>query len=71
MSLAIPGVAPSANVEQAVAQLDAHVREMIQWHFSPVTGCPFWLEFSSKLGWDPRREIHSFADLRKFPPFQD
>src|SRR5919206_5230168 len=71
MSMAIPGVAVSANVEQAMAQLDAHVREMIQWHFSPETGCPFWLDFASKLGWDPRREIHSFADLRKFPPFED
>jgi len=59
------------TVEQARAQLDAHVREMVQWHFQPESGCPFWLEFASKLGWDPRKEIRSFDDLRKFPPFQD
>jgi phenylacetate-coenzyme A ligase PaaK-like adenylate-forming protein len=29
------------------------------------------LDFASKLGWDPRREIRSFEDLRKFPPFED
>jgi hypothetical protein len=29
--------------EEAKAQLDNQVRETIQWHFSPETGCPFWL----------------------------
>src|ERR1041384_1666892 len=56
---------------EARAQLDARVRDIVEWHFNPETGCPFWLEFASKLGWDPRREINSFADLRKFPPFED
>jgi phenylacetate-coenzyme A ligase PaaK-like adenylate-forming protein len=51
--------------------LDAHVREIVKWHFSPETGCPFWLDYASKLGWDPRNEVHSFADLKKFPPFED
>ena len=37
--------------------LDVHVREIVAWHFDPATGCPFWLEFAQKLGWDPRREI--------------
>jgi phenylacetate-coenzyme A ligase PaaK-like adenylate-forming protein len=61
----------STKVQEAKQQLDAQVREMVQWHFSPETGCPFWLEFASKLTWDPRQEIRSFEDLRKFPPFQD
>lgn len=61
----------SAKVRQAKEQLDAHVREIVQWHFNPDTGCPFWLEYASKLDWDPRREIHRFEDLRKFTPFQD
>ena len=56
---------------QAKEQLDRHVREIVQWHFDPATGCPFWLEFAAGLNWDPRDEIRSFADLRKFPPFQD
>ena len=54
---------PESRVREAREQLDAHVREIVQWHFSPETGCPFWLDFSSKLSFDPRKEIRSFADL--------
>ncbi len=57
--------------EAAKAQLEAHLREIIQWHFSPETGCPFWLNWAAKAGWDPRAEIHSVADLLKFPHFED
>jgi phenylacetate-coenzyme A ligase PaaK-like adenylate-forming protein len=57
--------------QEAKQQLDAHVRNIVKWHFSPETGCPFWLDFASNLGWDPRDRVHSFEDLRKFPPFQD
>lgn len=59
------------RTQEAKAQLDAHVREIVEWHFNPATGCPFWLDFAAKLDWEPRREINSFEDLRKFPPFQD
>src|SRR3989475_8378210 len=65
------GVDLAARVQEATARLDAHVREIIEWHFSPETGCPFWLEFASRLGWSPRKEIRCFEDLKKFPPFQD
>ena len=65
------GVDLTARVQEAKARLDAHVREIIEWHFSPETGCPFWLEFASRLGWSPRKEIRCFEDLKKFPPFQD
>jgi len=51
--------------------LDAHTREIVAWHFDPKTGCPFWLEYASKLKWDPRKEIRGYADLDKFDPFQD
>lgn len=51
--------------------LDAHVRDIIAWHFSPDTGCPYWLAWANDARWDPRREVHSFADLRKFGHFQD
>jgi hypothetical protein len=71
MKATASGVDLGARVEDAKARLDAHVREIIEWHFSPETGCPFWLEFASKLRWSPRREIGCFGDLRKFPPFQD
>jgi phenylacetate-coenzyme A ligase PaaK-like adenylate-forming protein len=69
MSVATTDLARRAR--DARTQLDAQVREIVEWHFNPETGCPFWLDFASKLGWDPRREINSFEDLRKFPPFQD
>jgi phenylacetate-coenzyme A ligase PaaK-like adenylate-forming protein len=61
----------SIKEQGAKTRLDAHVRELVEWHFNPETGCPFWLDFAAKLGWDPRREIACFEDLRKFPPFQD
>jgi phenylacetate-coenzyme A ligase PaaK-like adenylate-forming protein len=64
-------LAASNQVREAKEVLDAHVRETIEWHFNPDTGSPFWLDQAAKLGWDPRKEIHRFEDLRKFPPFQD
>ena len=51
--------------------LDAHVRETIEWHFNPDTGCPFWLDYAGKLVWDPCKEIVAFVDLKKFPLFED
>src|SRR5947209_2530489 len=51
--------------------LDAWVREVVDWHFDPASGCPFWLEFATKAGWDPRREINTFADLTRFGAFDD
>ncbi len=59
------------HISEAKDQLDAHVREIVAWHFDPETGCPFWLEYASKLDWNPRKEVNSFADLRKFEPFKD
>jgi phenylacetate-coenzyme A ligase PaaK-like adenylate-forming protein len=61
----------SLKAQQAKTKLDAHVREIVEWHFNPETGCPFWLDFAAKLSWDPRREIRSFQDLKRFPPFED
>ncbi len=34
----------SMTPQQAKEELDAHVRDMISWHFNPDKGCPFWLE---------------------------
>ncbi len=59
------------QTQTATTVLDAWVRELIQWHFDTTTGCPFWLEWTAKAGWDPRREVTSFADLAKFGTFQD
>ena len=65
----IPTV-PAEAVAAAQAQLETHLREIIQWHFSPETGCPFWLNWASK-NFDPRKEIQTVQDLLKFPHFQD
>jgi phenylacetate-coenzyme A ligase PaaK-like adenylate-forming protein len=60
------------NMQHALQQLDEHVRDIIQWHFNPDTGCPFWLDWAQRAGWDPRAEIQGFDDLiRRFPHFQD
>lgn len=64
----------SVSREQIIAateKLDAHVRDMMQWHFSPETGCPFWLDWAKKTGWNPAEVVKSFAGLQRFPNFQD
>jgi len=52
-------------------RLDAHVREMVAFHFSDETGSPFWLDFKKKLHFDPRERIKGFADLASLGFFQD
>lgn len=59
------------QVAAARKRLDEHTREIVAWHFDPASGCPFWLEYAKSLGWDPRKEVTCYADLDKFPPFQD
>jgi hypothetical protein len=61
---------PSA-IKTAADQLDAHVREIVAWHFSPETGCPFWLDWMKQAGWNPAKEVRGVADLMRFPHFQD
>lgn len=61
----------SQNIAKARTELDAHVRDIVNWHFSPETGCPFWLEFAETLDFDPRKEIGGYADLKRLGHFQD
>ncbi len=61
----------AARVTEARETLDAHTYEIVQWHFHPSTGCPFWLARAKELKLDPLTEVRTFADLRKFGPFQD
>jgi phenylacetate-coenzyme A ligase PaaK-like adenylate-forming protein len=62
---------PASAIAGAQEQLDAHVREIIRWHFSPETGSPFWLQWAKKAGWDPVTEVKGSSDLLRFPHFQD
>ena len=61
----------SRKITEARRSLDAHVREIVKWHFSPKTGCPFWLEFAKNLDFDPRKEIGGYADLKCLGHFED
>ena len=58
-------------IESAKTQLDAHVRDMVKWHFSPETGTPYWLEYAAKADWNPLEEVKCFEDIRKFDHFED
>jgi hypothetical protein len=58
-------------VSAAQDRLDEWVREVVDWHFDPASGCPFWIDRAKQLGWDPRREITRFSDLSRFGPFED
>ena len=70
-SVRAAGLGLADSIARSRRALDDWVREVVEWHFSPETGCPFWLEYASKLDWDPRREIRSYDDLDRFGNFQD
>lgn len=61
----------SERITAAADRLDQRVREMVEWHFSEETGCPFWLKFKAELDFDPRTEIGGFSDLKILGHFQD
>jgi phenylacetate-coenzyme A ligase PaaK-like adenylate-forming protein len=50
---------------------DEFISAAMEWHFSPQTGSPFWLERARSLGFDPRRDVKRFDDLRLFPNVTD
>jgi phenylacetate-coenzyme A ligase PaaK-like adenylate-forming protein len=56
-------------VRAAADALDRHLAGILEWHFSPETGTPFWLDWAARAGWDPRREIRTCADLARFGHF--
>jgi hypothetical protein len=70
-SAAAPSRIDPAAVRAAAERVDAHVRDIVRWHFDPATGCPFWLEKAREFDFDPRTEVNTYADLDKFGPFQD
>ena len=60
------------KTREAGERLDTHLREIIKWHFSAETGCPFWLDWARNQDWNPLTEVLTFKDLtEKFPPFKD
>ena len=61
----------SNEVTAAKEVLDEHTRAMVKWHFSPETGCPYWLDWAKGAGWDPVAEVKGFSDILKFDNFDD
>ena len=57
------------QVADAKDKLNAHLQEIIKWHFSPETGCPFWLEWAAKSDLNPLEDVKTVEDLTKFPHF--
>jgi phenylacetate-coenzyme A ligase PaaK-like adenylate-forming protein len=59
------------SVQSAQSALDAWVRDMVAWHFSPATGSDYWLTWAAAAKWNPIEEIKTFADILKFEHFDD
>jgi phenylacetate-coenzyme A ligase PaaK-like adenylate-forming protein len=66
-----PSAAPDPKIRQAREQLDAQVREIVRWHFSPDTGTPFWLERAKTFNFNPLKDVQGFDDLKLFGHFED
>lgn len=52
-------------------ELEKHIQRIMAWHFDPATGAPFWLDRAGSLGFDPRTDVRTVADLRRFPDLSD
>lgn len=61
----------SEKVAEARVRLDAHVREIVAWHFDPRTGSPFWLERAKSFDFDPVKDVRGYEDLKLFGHFED
>jgi phenylacetate-coenzyme A ligase PaaK-like adenylate-forming protein len=59
------------KIRHARERLDAHVRDIVQWHFNPDTGTPFWLEKAKSFKFNPLKDVHGFDDLKLFGLFED
>ena len=49
------------QINHASLELDSHVAEIINWHFSPDTGSPFWLDWAKEQSWNPLDEVTTFS----------
>jgi phenylacetate-coenzyme A ligase PaaK-like adenylate-forming protein len=67
----VTGATLAEKTKNAKAQLDAQVRDITRWHFSPDTGTPFWLEKAKGYKFDPLKDVQTFEDLHLFGFFED
>ncbi|MFB6299723.1 MAG: hypothetical protein ABEH65_05630 [Halobacteriales archaeon] len=47
--------------------IETYLQTVMELHFHPEYGTPYWLDRESELGFDPRTDITSVEDLSKFP----
>lgn len=66
-----PSTDLDTRVREAKERLDAHVRDVVAWHFNPDTGSPFWLERAESFDFDPLKDVQGYDDLVQFGHFQD
>ncbi|MFD5164244.1 phenazine biosynthesis protein [Streptomyces hawaiiensis] len=61
--------APQSALDGEIGSLGfpEHLRAVLDWHFDDSTGSPFWLRKKATLDFDPRTDITSVDDLRRFP----
>jgi hypothetical protein len=67
----VSGATLDEKIKNARTQLDAHIREVVRWHFSPETGTPFWLEKAKSFTFNPLTDVKGWDDVKKFPIFED
>jgi phenylacetate-coenzyme A ligase PaaK-like adenylate-forming protein len=56
---------------QPVGDPQAYLQAAVQWHFSPETGSPYWLDRAKTLDFNPLTDVKSFEDLAMFPNIVD
>ena len=66
-----PSESLESKVKRAKQQLDQHVRDIVKWHFSPETGCEFWLEKAKSYKFNPLTDVKGADDLHLFGTFED
>lgn len=64
-------VSISDKAGKAREQLNAHMREIVKWHFSPETGTPFWIEKAKTFKFNPLTDVKTIEDLKLFGLFED
>jgi hypothetical protein len=57
----LPHLSTSVSVEQ-------YLRAVMDLHFHPEHGTPYWLDRVDELDFDPRSDVRSIEDLHRFPP---
>lgn len=57
-----------AGSDVPIINVNTRLQEVLEEHFDPRWGAPFWLRKRSELGFDPRREITTIGDIGRLGP---